>query len=465
MRESLEKQIALAFAFALLLLVGLSVISYRSTTSSLATVNLVSHTQEVIEQLDGILSSLKDAETGQRGYLITGREEYLEPYRTALPTFEQAVGRVRQLTADNPEQQRRLDALEPLIQQRLAALKAGITLRQERGFESATQWTQTNQGKELMDQVRRAVAEMKEEERRLLRAREAEAISSARRTLIVLPLGSALAFVVTALAYFVIRRELAQRRLAEEQAQAFTRELERSNRELQDFAFVASHDLQEPLRKIQAFGDRLKTKYGEAISAEGRDYLERMQNAARRMHTLINDLLTFSRVTTKGQPFAPVEMSRVAREVIGDLEERIRQTGGRVEIKDLPTIDADALQMRQLLQNLIGNGLKFHRPEESPVVKVESRPVADPSGDGRGSSPGDWYQFAIIDNGIGFDEKYLDRIFTPFQRLHARHEYEGTGMGLAVCRRIVERHGGQITARSEPGRGTTFLVTLPIKQS
>jgi PAS domain S-box-containing protein len=230
------------------------------------------------------------------------------------------------------------------------------------------------------------------------------------------------------------------------------RELERSNRELQDFAFVASHDLQEPLRKIQAFGDLLHGQYAAALGEEGRDFLARMQNAARRMHVLINDLLAFSRVTTKAQPFAPVDLNRVAREVLEDLEARVRQTGGRVEVGPLPTVEADALQMRQLLQNLIGNALKFHRPGEPPAVAVRAEAV----GDGH-------CRLTVEDNGIGFDEKYLDRIFTPFQRLHARGEYEGTGMGLAVCRKIVERHGGQITARSRPGAGTTFIVTLPLK--
>jgi PAS domain S-box-containing protein len=240
---------------------------------------------------------------------------------------------------------------------------------------------------------------------------------------------------------------------AEDALQALNQELQRSNRELQDFAFVASHDLQEPLRKIQAFGDLLLNQYADALGEEGRDFLTRMQKASRRMHVLINDLLTFSRVTTKAMPFTPVDLNQVAAEVLEDLEARLRQTGGKVETGPLPTVEADPLQMRQLLQNLIGNALKFHRPGEPPVVWIGAE------SDGNGQ-----VRLHIEDNGIGFDEKYLDRIFTPFQRLHARGEYEGTGMGLAVCRKIVERHGGQITARSHPGQGTTFLVTVPLSQ-
>jgi signal transduction histidine kinase len=254
-------------------------------------------------------------------------------------------------------------------------------------------------------------------------------------------------------------------RAAAEAEIAERRRLEHSNRELQDFAYVASHDLQEPLRKIRAFGDRLKALCAEALSQRGRDYLERMQQAAARMQTLIEDLLTFSRVTTKAQPFRPVDLSRIAREVVADLEVRLEQTGGRVTVEALPTVDADPLQMRQLLQNLLGNALKFHRPEAPPVVTVRSsnlpEPTVGPAGSG---APPQRCQILVEDNGIGFDEKYLDRIFAPFQRLHGRDEYEGTGIGLAVCRKIVERHGGQITATSTPGQGATFIVTLPVTQ-
>jgi signal transduction histidine kinase len=464
MRANLEKQITIGFAFAIVLLIGMSIGSYRSTTSLLNTDRLVTHTQEVIEELNALLASVKDAESAQRGYIITGNQAYLEPYGAAPSRVDQSLKRLRELTRDNPEQQHRMDILEPLTRRRLEVLQRGVVLRQDQGIEAASRWTQSDVGKDLMDQVRQTVEAMKDTENRLLQNREELSRAAARRTLIILPLGGAIATIITLLAYFANRRELARRRLAEDQAQAFTAELERSNRELQDFAFVASHDLQEPLRKFQAFGDRLRSKYGEAISAEGRDYLERMMNAARRMHILINDLLTFSRVTTKGQPFAQVDLNQVAREVLIDLEERIQDTGGQVEVGDLPTIDADALQMRQLLQNLIGNALKFHRAGQPSEVRLDSHTTVGPTQNGRGPLAGEWYEIEVADNGIGFEEKYLDRIFTPFQRLHGRQEYEGTGMGLAVCRRIVERHGGEITARSQPGKGTTFLVTLPTKQ-
>jgi PAS domain S-box-containing protein len=237
----------------------------------------------------------------------------------------------------------------------------------------------------------------------------------------------------------------------------FTTQLERSNRELQDFAYVASHDLQEPLRKIVVFGERLKEKNSEALGPEALDYLERMQKAAVRMQILINDLLTFSRVTSKAQPFTPVNLAEVASGVVDDLEGRIELVKGRVEVGALPVIDAEALQMRQLLQNLIGNALKFRRPEEPPVVKVEAQIIPDP-----GAPEKKLCRLTVSDNCIGFDEKYLDRIFNVFQRLHTRNEYEGTGMGLAIVRKIALYHGGDITAKSKPGQGATFILTIPV---
>jgi two-component system sensor kinase FixL len=244
----------------------------------------------------------------------------------------------------------------------------------------------------------------------------------------------------------------------------FEREsLERTNRELQAFAYVASHDLQEPLRKIQAFGDRLGKGYASSLPTEAADFIERMQNAATRMRRLIDDLLAFSRVTTRAQQFGRVDLAEVARDVMGDLEVRIEQTGGRVEIGALPTIDGDASQLHQLLLNLIGNALKFHRPDVAPVVMIRGRVLTSDVPSHHPPEP--VCQLEVEDNGIGFEEKYLDRIFTIFQRLHGKNAFEGTGLGLAICRKIVERHHGHITARSVVGSGSTFVVTLPARQA
>lgn len=263
-------------------------------------------------------------------------------------------------------------------------------------------------------------------------------------------------------------KDITERKLADEAIARKATELARSNAELEQFAFVASHDLQEPLRKIQAFGDRLKAKCDAANLQDGRDYLDRMQSAAARMQTLIFDLLTFSRVISRTEPFTPIALNQVVRDILSDLEVRIEKTGGKVEVGELPTVEGDSTQLRQLLQNLIGNALKFHAPGKPPVVKVNSRllptPPAFAKADGTSEQPAQRCEITVADNGIGFDEKYLDKIFAVFQRLHGRQEYEGTGIGLAVCRRIVERHNGSITAQSKPGEGATFIITLPLEQ-
>ena len=272
--------------------------------------------------------------------------------------------------------------------------------------------------------------------------------------------GAVFAFAIRDLADRARREQELEERVADRTAalNEAVESLRISNRELEQFASVASHDLQEPLRKIEAFGDRLKTRSDEHFDDQGRDYLDRMLQSATRMRKLINDLLTFSRVTTKAQPAEQLSLRKIAEEVASDLEGRLQQGGGRIDLGELPQIEGDPLQLRQLMQNLISNGLKFQRPGVSPVVKVEGRLSRD-------GANGAVCELTFQDNGIGFDEIYLDRIFNVFQRLHGRNEYEGTGMGLAICRKIVERHGGTITAKSKPNEGARFIVTLPAKQA
>ncbi len=254
--------------------------------------------------------------------------------------------------------------------------------------------------------------------------------------------------------------DISERKRAEQAAQIYLKRLERSNKELQEFAFIASHDLQEPLRKVHTFANIIKKKYAEALDEEGRDFLDRMMSSAIRMSEMIQGLLDYSRVGARENDFCSVDLARVVREVESDLEIMIQKDSARIEMGSLAVIEADPHQMRQLFQNLLSNALKFHG-DKSPVIKIYSRPAVEEL---EKASGGKAYRIFVEDNGIGFSEQYLDRIFTLFQRLHSRSFYEGTGMGLAICRRIVERHHGSITARSEPGLGATFIITLPEKQ-
>ena len=256
--------------------------------------------------------------------------------------------------------------------------------------------------------------------------------------------------------------DITKQKLNEERLRRYAAELERSNRELQDFAYVSSHDLQEPLRKIQAFGDRLLNKEYDNLSEQGKDYVDRMLNAASRMQNLINDLLSFSRVTSKAKPFIKVKLDNIVSEVLSDLEVAIEKTAAQIIRSPLPEIEAEPTQMRQLFQNLISNAIKFRKENESPIINIYAKDLQRQAH--MTATPGDQaVEIYVEDNGIGFDEKYLDKIFNIFQRLEGQ-KYEGSGVGLAICRKIAIRHGGDITARSQPGVGTRFIVTLAIKQ-
>ena len=254
-----------------------------------------------------------------------------------------------------------------------------------------------------------------------------------------------------------VGRDITQRRLAEQALRQTLVDLDNRNRELQDFAFVASHDLQEPLRKIRAFSDRLQQHFSAELSPEARDYLARSSQAAERMQTLINDLLAYSRIAARGKAFEKVDMSALLATVVDDLEARIESSGGRIEAGPLPKIEGDPTQLRQMLQNLLANALKFRAADRPPVVRVSAEPTR------LGDAPA--WLFRFEDNGIGFEPRHAEKVFVPFQRLHGRKDYEGTGIGLAIVRRIVERHRGTVTAEGVAGEGAVFTVCLPERPS
>lgn len=248
----------------------------------------------------------------------------------------------------------------------------------------------------------------------------------------------------------VIDTDITDRVTAEDALNKYFEELERSNRELNEFASIASHDLQSPLRKIIVYVQRLTNSIAANINENEKEYLKNMQNTALRMQLLIENLLHYSKINTIPAKFEKVNIKSVVEEVISDLEIVIKENDGSVEVADLPVIMADKQQMYQLFQNMVSNAVKYHRISESPVVKIGSRLLKN-----------NLYEITIEDNGIGFDEKYLDRIFKPFQRLHNNQAYVGTGLGTAICYKIVKRHNGNITAKSMVGKGSTFIITLP----
>jgi len=246
---------------------------------------------------------------------------------------------------------------------------------------------------------------------------------------------------------------------ARKKTDRYAEELKRQNQTLSEFAFIASHDLREPLRKILTFGERLASSIDERLSEKERDYLARMQKVTRRMQTMLDGLLEYARVSTKTRPYSPVDLTQTVNEAISNLHLRLEETGAVVSIAALPTIHADFIQMIQLFQNLIGNAIKFQRKDVPPRITVSGKLIPAKNSPGTG---GKHCELRIEDNGIGFDRKYFERIFLPFERLQGRQGPDGAGMGLAICRKIAERHGGGITAESEPGKGSIFIVTLPV---
>jgi len=239
----------------------------------------------------------------------------------------------------------------------------------------------------------------------------------------------------------------------QEQLEDNIRELNRSNRELQEFAYVASHDLQEPIRKIGFYSDFLMEKYGSSFDAKGLEYMQNMQAASIRMRNLVHDLLAFAQVERAAVQYKQVDLAKILADVINDLEISIEEKKARIEIGELPRIEADGGMMHQLFENLVGNAIKYAKTDEQPFIGISAA-----ENDG-------WLQLHITDNGIGFDEKYLPQMFTLFKRLHPAARYEGTGLGLAICQKIVALHGGTIGAVSEPGKGATFTVNLPVNRS
>jgi signal transduction histidine kinase len=458
----------LGFALAALVVIGSSFLIHRNIRLIAENEDKVVQTYEVLMTLSEIRTALHVAESSQRGYLITTESAYLRPYQDSLPEIVRLERKLQDLTSENDLQVGNLRDLVSSINVRLDSLAEGVGIVQNNGRDAGREFVLKGVGFAQMEAVRANLLKMMVVEQDQLSRRNAQSLASHQATRQTALVAAVVGLSMVLLAWYLSFRELTQREkmthLLEERVRERTSELDaantalsHSNRELESFASVASHDLQEPLRKIEAFGDRLKL-HRDSLDDQSRDYLDRILKSASRMRTLINDLLAFSRVATRAQPFKKIDVGQVAKDVVGDLEGRIQQVDGEVQLGELPEIEADPTQIRQLVQNLIANALKFHRPGVKPVVRVSARRL-----DAEGEPPR--VEFSFADNGIGFEEQYLDRIFEVFQRLHGRNEFEGTGIGLAICRKIVERHGGTITARSQAGEGSTFVVTLPVEQS
>jgi signal transduction histidine kinase len=442
----------LAAASAVLLLVA--TISYRSLVHNVADRRGVTHTYQVLEKLDDVQIYMTDAETEQRGYVLTGEDSFLASYERALGQLLQNLKTVRALTADNPYQQRSLDRLEPLIAAKLDELQDHIQVRNGQGLAAGVEAVRAGPGRQSTDQIRAGIAAMKQEENSLLVIRSLELEASSRTAGMVIVIGEVLAFLFLFAAGFVVQQELRQRKLAEEEVRRLNadlagraKDLERSNVELQQFAYVASHDLQEPLRTIASFTQLLAKRYHDKLDDTAREFINYAVDGSKRMQALIDDLLVLSRVGTQGKPFETVACDAVLDQVLKNLQAAIQDSGALITRGPLPTIFAEESQLTQLFQNLLANAIKFHAADAPHIhVSAERQDAA--------------WKIMVRDNGIGISPDQKDRIFVIFQRLHTKKQYPGTGIGLAICKKIAERHGGRIWVEPSPTGGSTFSFTI-----
>ena len=459
---SVLQKVWFASITALVLLLAINAMQSYQAITELKDQEISSGTTKAkLRSAKEVFSSVQDAELHLLAYLISHKQHHLDLYFKSLERLDEHVSELKQLSYQLPQQTLDIQTLEQAILTRLDEMREDINpgnkkLNLERVLNSKVFTSQDS-----LSAIRSLLQEIESSEYALLDQQSLEAMSSRERLMATTTLATVLSLILVVLIAVLLYRAISKQQLEAlhlealveqrtREIQVYSDELKRSNRELQDFAFVASHDLQEPLRKIRTFGDRLSSRYADKLGEGGIDYIARMQNAAQRMSTLIENLLAFSRVTTRAKEFESVDLNLLLADIMDDLQIAIEEKSARIHHPDqLPTIQADASQIKQLLQNLISNALKFVAEGTSPVIQLSCNETESQ------------IEIRIQDNGIGFEEQYTDRIFTPFQRLHGKDEYAGTGIGLAICRRIVERHGGTLTAISQPNEGATFIIELP----
>lgn len=603
------KNIYVRFIFlaALIVLISVSLMTYRNLNNYINEVKLVRHSNLVFRVAENVLSAIKDAETGHRGYQLTGDSSYLEPYHLSIQELPKMLHELDSLVEDNPNQKKNVDTLVQLIanqyllinrilsnaersslymdryeskllrdsrdnmnrirnmvgqirnleeevynnrvateegyrniapfsllaftilsvvgvaflfarvigtlEQKRAAemgLKENLkTLEKEVAEKQFAQTTIQNILDHSLDGIM-AFSSLRNEQGAIIDFKwilanfiSSQTLGRGRETLIgsnlldIVPdanntglfdiyrnvvetgishqferefnlIGEAQWFYMSAVklgdGLIVTYTDVSGKHAAEEQMRKYAEELKRSNQDLEQFAYVASHDLQEPLRKIRAFGDRLAARYADKLDEVGTEYITRMQQASTRMQKLIEDLLSFSRISSGQEQFTRVNPTGVVNEVVDDIEGQILREKAKVGIKPIAEINGDRGQLRRLFQNLISNAIKFHKQGVTPVVEISGSIVsrADTEKEFGFSLPESSYvRIVVKDNGIGFDEKYAEKIFNIFQRLQGRAEFEGTGIGLAICRKIMTNHSGYIRAESVVGQGSQFILIFP----
>jgi PAS domain S-box-containing protein len=576
-KSPLSRKVQLAFGSAILALLVVGAISYRGMVLSSESDRWVRHTHEVLENLQDLLLATENIKSSYRGFVLTGKESYLESYRASILSAEQDQATVRNLTVDNPEQQRQLPALERLTARKIQYAETIIALGRTKGLEAATESIRDGDGQRISDEFQGVVREMQHEELRLLAVRNAVAKRRLAQTKTVLILGTILGLLIAAAAGWSAQRDSSRRGLAEaalaqmegryrglleaapdamvvvneggeivllnfqaekqfgyhrdellgqqvksiipegfaerliadglrspaealaqqigtgieltgrrrtgnefpieimlsplESAEGIlvtaairdittrkkaeaqllqkVEELNRSNEELGQFAYVASHDLQEPLRMVASYTQLLAKRYKGRLDSDADEFIAYAVDGSNRMQGLIQDLLAYSRAGTNGKVLHEISSENALKEALTNLRATMKESGAVVTHDSLPAIKTDDMQLAQVFQNLVGNAIKY-RSAEVPHVHVSAT-----------KNRGNEWVFSVRDNGLGIDPQYFERIFVLFQRLHGRKEFKGTGIGLAICKKILERLGGRIWVESQLEKGSTFYFALP----
>ncbi|HMK17033.1 MAG TPA: CHASE3 domain-containing protein [Chitinophagaceae bacterium] len=447
MALKIKTTISLIIGIILLLLISTLLFSLYTVNKVKSNLKIQVHTNTVIITLKDNLTFLLDAETGERGFIITSDTNYLQPYTVALQNISSNNAQLRSLTKDNPVQQRNLDTLEKYISLKLNYTENLIALKKKGDEKTIKEILISNNGKYFMDQVRSVNDSMKINEERLFEERRTNTNKSIANAQVIFILEGSFALLITLFLATVIFNELNRRTKAEKMLKDYNFELERKNREIEQFAYIASHDLQEPLRSISNFSKLLSEKLGDHPDKKIRDYTGLVTGGATRMSNLIFDLLEYSRIG-KDVSKSVIDCDKLVHEVLTDMVADIKENNAEIHVSKLPLVHGYPY-LKSLFQNLLSNAIKFHKAETHPVIQISA------------IDKGSEFQFTIKDNGIGMEKIYHERIFIIFQRLHSRAEYEGTGIGLSQCKKIVELHGGKIWVESEPGKGSTFIFTIP----